>query len=278
MRSWGTRLPLAFFVLLAAYIAAQLLLGPGVAALHLAAPGPARLAIALVLLLPLLALYRLLVRWQEQRRPIAELASAGRTTGLIGGAATGFAMFAAVIALLWAMGFASIVRLPAIAFPFGALAVSLLAATGEELIFRGALFRIVEERFGSLVALAVSAVLFGLVHAPNTGATLVSTLAIAFEAGLLLAAAYLATRSLWLPIGLHFGWNFTEGGLFGAAVSGGKMTGLVKTTIGGPDLISGGAFGPEASVVAIAVCAAVTVILLVIAVRRGNWRTRTTAD
>ena len=58
---------------------------------------------------------------------------------------------------------------------------------------------------------------FGLIHAANKGATLESTLAIALEAGILLAASYILTRSLWLPIGLHFGWNFTEGGIFGAA-------------------------------------------------------------
>ena len=82
----------------------------------------------------------------------------------------------------------------------------------------------------------------------------------------------MVTRSLWLPIGLHFGWNFTEGGLFGAAVSGGKAEGIVKTVITGPPLISGGEFGPEASLIALAVCLLVTAILLAIAIRRGHWR------
>jgi hypothetical protein len=274
---WGMRLPLMFFVLLAGDIAAQLLLGPGIAALHLGAPGLARLALAPVAVVLLLALYRIFVHRLEKRRPVAELSGTGLASGLLGGAAIGFMMFVAVIALLWSMGFASITPLTAAAFPLGAAGSALLAATGEELIFRGVLFRIVQERFGSLAALVLSAALFGLTHAFNSGATLVSTLAIASEAGLLLAAAFLATRSLWLPIGLHFGWNFTEGGVFGATVSGGRTTGLVKTIIGGPDLISGGAFGPEASIVAVLVSVAVTAVLIAVAVRRGNWRRRVPA-
>src|SRR5262249_39839900 len=113
---------------------------------------------------------------------------------------------------------------------------------------------------------------FGLLHAANPGATVVSTVAIALEAGALLGMAYAASRSLWLPIGLHFGWNFTEGGLFGAAVSGGHSQGVINSTIAGPALVTGGLFGPEASVIAVAVCLFATVVLSVSAVRRGRWR------
>src|SRR5581483_7760086 len=99
-----------------------------------------------------------------------------------------------------------------------------------------------------------------------------SSAAIALEAGILLAAAYLLTRSLWLPIGLHFGWNFTEGGIFGAAVSGNGAKGLINTSLSGPQLLSGGAFGPEASVAAVGVCLVAAVVMLVLAARRGEWR------
>jgi hypothetical protein len=111
-----------------------------------------------------------------------------------------------------------------------------------------------------------------LLHAGNHGATTASTLAIALEAGILLAAAYVLTRSLWLPIGLHFGWNFTEGGIFGAAVSGGKSHGLIATSFSGPDWLTGGAFGPEASVPAVVLCVITAMILLVLAIRRGEWK------
>ena len=66
---------------------------------------------------------------------------------------------------------------------------------------------------------------------------------IVLEAGVLLGLAYAATRSLWLPIGLHFGWNFTEGGIFGASVSGRAYHGMFKFSLSGSDILTGGAFG-----------------------------------
>ncbi len=94
------------------------------------------------------------------------------------------------------------------------------AAVTEELMFRGLLFRLVERGLGTYIALALSGAVFGAVHLLNQDATLVGGVAIAIEAGGMLAAAYAATRSLWLPIGLHFGWNFAESGIFGTEVSG----------------------------------------------------------
>lgn len=93
-------------------------------------------------------------------------------------------------------------------------------AVSEELLFRGVVHRILEQRTGSIVAIAVSSLIFGLTHAVNSNATRWGTMAIAVEGGARLAIAYTATRSLWLPIGLHFAWNFTESGMFGTAVSG----------------------------------------------------------
>lgn len=124
----------------------------------------------------------------------------------------------------------------------------------------------------ALIAIILSGALFGLLHALNPGATLASTAAIAVEAGVLLAAAYLVTRSLWLAIGLHIGWNFTEGGIFGAAVSGGKSHGLITTAFAGPDWLTGGKFGPEASLTAVILCVVVAAVLLAVAIRRGEWK------
>jgi hypothetical protein len=100
----------------------------------------------------------------------------------------------------------------------------------------------------------------------------VSTVAIALEAGALLGVTYAASRSLWLPMGLHFGWNFTEGGVFGTAVSGGQSHGLIESVLSGPTLVTGGAFGPEASVIALAVCLAATAVTGLWTVRHGRWR------
>jgi uncharacterized protein len=126
------------------------------------------------------------------------------------------------------------------------------SAAMEELLFRGVLFRLVAEWIGPWIGLIVSAVLFGAAHLANPGATAESALAIALEAGVLLGLAYMATGSLWLPIGLHFAWNFCEGPIFGTAVSGGHgaLKSAVTAHLDGPAWLTGGAFGPEAGVFA----------------------------
>jgi len=147
---------------------------------------------------------------------------------------------------------------------------AILAGFAEELLFRGILFRWIEEFAGSWVALIVTAGLFGLVHIENPNATWFSSFAIAVEAGLLLGGAYMLTRSLWAPIGLHAAWNFTQGYIFGIPVSGVPENGLTQAKLSGPALLSGGQFGLEASVLALVVATAAGIWLVVLAVRRGE--------
>jgi membrane protease YdiL (CAAX protease family) len=119
-----------------------------------------------------------------------------------------------------------------------------------------------------------SASLFGLMHAGSHGATTFSTVAVALEAGGMLAAAYVWSRSLWLPIGIHLAWNATQGGLFSAPISGGAARGLLNFRLSpaaGP-LITGGDFGPEASIVALCVCVSLGLVFVVLAIRSGRWR------
>jgi uncharacterized protein len=146
----------------------------------------------------------------------------------------------------------------------------ILAAVLEEVVMRGVVFRILEQWLGSWIALACSAALFGLLHLLNPGATLLNAGAVMLEAGVMLAAAYMLTRRLWLCIGIHFAWNFTQGGIFSAAVSGGATTGLLQARFVGPQWLTGGAFGAEASVVAVVLCSAAGVLLLMAASRRGK--------
>jgi uncharacterized protein len=98
--------------------------------------------------------------------------------------------------------------------------------------------------------------IFGALHLANPNATLWAGLAIAIEAGIMLAAAYVYTRRLWLPIGIHFAWNFVQGGIYGVSVSGVEAKGLLQSTLSGPALLSGGEFGAEASIFAVIVCLA----------------------
>ena len=138
-------------------------------------------------------------------------------------------------------------------------------------LFRGVLFRIVEGRLGTWLSLVLSSALFGLSHLFNPGATLWSAFAIAIEAGGMLAAAYAATRNLWVPIGLHFGWNFAEGAIFGTQISGKDAPeGLLHGALSGPNLLSGGEFGPEASVYSLIAGVLVTIAFMWLARRRGH--------
>jgi membrane protease YdiL (CAAX protease family) len=215
--------------------------------------------------------YRISVRRLEHR-VAAEIAFSKSAWLFLPGVILGLAIFSVVYAILWSIGIAHYKGFGQWAGVVAAGAAALAAAVGEEIVFRGAIFRIVDERLGSTAALLVSAMVFGLLHAMNPGATLLSTTAIALEAGVLLAAAYAATRTLWLPIGIHFGWNFTEGGIFGAAVSGGRSKGLLVFPLRGPAVYTGGAFGPEASVWAVAVCLATSALLIWAAIRLQHWR------
>lgn len=140
----------------------------------------------------------------------------------------------------------------------------------EELIFRGILFRWIEEFGGSWAALAVTSALFGLVHIGNDNATWWSSLTIALVAGTLLGGAYMLTRSLWLAVGIHFGWNVTQGLVWDVPVSGNDVDGLVDARLVGDPLISGGAFGLEASVIALVVAGAAGVWLVKRAVDAGE--------
>jgi membrane protease YdiL (CAAX protease family) len=177
---------------------------------------------------------------------------------LMGG--TLFSLVVLELAVVGSYRVASIHVTPALAI--GALLL-LADAALEELLFRGVLFRLIEEWAGTWIALAVSAVIFGLAHAANPSATWVSSLAIALEAGVLLGAAFVVTRNLWLPIGLHFAWNFFEGPVFGTQISGHRLvTSAVTAHVSGPNIVTGGSFGPEAGLCAIVTCLIAAIALL----------------
>jgi len=259
-----------FWALIAVEVAAQIMPKQILLQLPEANHAAAAIAMSLASALAILLVYWAFVRMMEHRA-VRELAPSRAPAGLIGGAAIGFGLFALTMAILFGLGVASFKATPGNSL-LAPANMAVLAGIGEELLMRGVVFRILEEMFGSLVALIVSAGLFGAAHLGNPGATLTSGVAIALEAGLLLAACYMWTRSLWLAIGLHFGWNFTEGAIFGAAVSGNDFPGLYATTLHGSEQLAGGAFGAEGSVVAVGVCLVAAVTFLTLAVRRGEWR------
>lgn len=199
-----------------------------------------------------------------ERRPVTELAMK-RTWSDIGlGLLLGVCYFAVVVGLMALAGCYRITEAHFALVPLlGAFLQFFYVAVFEEIAFRGVLFRLIDDRWNTTVALIVSALLFGALHLPNPGATLWSSFAIAVEAGLLLGAAYKWSGTLWLPIGIHWAWNFVQGNVLGFAVSGNPVAAKVfSPIISGPEWITGGLFGAEASVPAVVVGLLLTVILL----------------
>jgi membrane protease YdiL (CAAX protease family) len=220
-----------------------------------------------------------LVEWGTGRRTLAQL-GLGRHRALsdLGrGLLLGLALLSAVVGVLALAGWYHLVDGPPETLQDEArdalwwAAIFTAAGFFEEVAFRGIAFRLLEEWLGSAAALALSSAFFGLVHAMNPNATWFATLAIALEAGVLLAAAYMLTRSLWFATGVHVAWNWTQGALFGVAVSGTDVASLLESRTEGPEAWTGGAFGAEAGGVAVLLCTTAGVLLLVYAARRGQW-------
>jgi membrane protease YdiL (CAAX protease family) len=135
----------------------------------------------------------------------------------------------------------------------GLLLFGLVAAANEELIFRGYAFQRLVEAVGAVGAIGLCSALFGAVHLGNPHHTWISTLNTALV-GIPLSVAYLRTRLLWLPIGMHFAWNFVQSFCLGLPVSGIQVPySLLRAEVSGGRLLTGGSYGPEASVLATAV-------------------------
>jgi len=218
----------------------------------------------------LVGLYLAGVRWIEGREP-SELLSRTGPTEFAAGFALGFGLFTTLMLLLWMFGVYRPSGLGSVAPLAGGFLSCVQPAILEEIVFRGFLYRLSAKLLGTWGALALTSALFGAAHAFNDGATMGSSVAIALEAGVLLGAAFALTQRLWLPIGLHLAWNFAEGSIFGMSVSGGPTrVSLIVGTLRGRDLLTGGVFGPEASMVAVIICLGAALFLLSRAVRRGR--------
>jgi len=195
---------------------------------------------------------------------------------LIGGG-----VFSAVMGMMRAVGVYHIAGVNPHFRPLVPLLLFLFLAVFQEIAVRGYIFQTLERRWGTGVALAGSTVFFGLAHlgSPVDGLTTVQRLVgpafISVETGLLLTAAYLLTRRLWLPIGIHWGWNFFETSIYGTANTGSwgdEPNTLFSDRFTGPFLLTGGPFGPEASVICLVIGTYAGLLLLRLAIRKGQWR------
>jgi len=206
-----------------------------------------------------------------EKRAVSELAlpGMGREFGI--GLLIGTGLYAACELILMALGIYRVDGLNPLSFMIPAIAMAISSSVYEELLFRGVLFGAVEKWFGSWAALVVSSLVFGLTHLMNANGTLEGALFIAVEAGILLAAAYMLTRRLWLSIGFHMAWNYTQSAIFSGIVSGNEaQQGLIRSTTNGPDWLTGGNFGVESSVIALLLCTTTGIVMLFMAAKRGK--------
>jgi len=221
-------------------------------------------------ILLVLAVYKFAIR-RIGEQPHDDLPVAGAARGLGAGLLLGFVLFSFIVGIAALFDVYNIVGNGGTSDVVVALVgLAIMPAFMEELLFRGILFRWLEAFGGSWFALALTSGLFGLAHIMNPNATAFSSFAIAVEAGVLLGGAYMLARNLWLPMGLHAAWNFTQGEIFDVPVSGVDAHGLVTAQMSGPELLSGGTFGLEASVLALVPATAVGVWLVVRAIRQGE--------
>ncbi|WP_345066597.1 CPBP family intramembrane glutamic endopeptidase [Acidovorax lacteus] len=270
------RLPPVRMVLLGFILVVLMTLNTDVMSVYAERPGKAVLHVA-ALAIAGVAVYVAYARLIEQRA-VSELALArmGRELGL--GLLLGAGLYAACEFILMALGIYRITGLNPLHYMVPAIAMALSSSVYEELLFRGVVFGALEQWLGSWAALVMSSLLFGLSHLLNPQGTLEGALFIALEAGLLLAAAYMLTRRLWLSVGFHMAWNYTQSAIFSGIVSGNEaQQGWIRSTTHGPDWLTGGSFGVESSVVALLLCTTAGLVLLRMAVRRGQvvapiWR------
>ena len=214
--------------------------------------------------------YKLVIRHLGAKKH-DDLPTKGAIKETAAGLGIGFVLFSLIVGIAALFGVYRIVGPGDASYLLPAIILSaLFPGVVEELLFRGILFRWIEEFGGSWLALAVTSALFGAAHLMNPNASAVAAIGIALEAGVMLGAAYMLTRRLWLAIGIHAAWNFTQGQVWDIPVSGTFVRGLVEAELSGPPLLSGGQFGLEASVIAMAVALAFGGYLLKRAIDRGQ--------
>ena len=200
-----------------------------------------------------------------EKRAITEFSNKGITKYIITGVIIGTILQCLTILIIIINGSFEIVSVNPISDMIIPFTVAFSVAIFEEILIRGIIFRIVEEKLGSYISLFITAIIFGALHLANPNSTGFSGLCVGIEAGFLMGAAYIYARNLWFPIAIHFAWNFMQSGIFGAITSGNEKTSsLLTTKITGSPLFTGGEFGPEGTIQAVIFCSLASILLLII--------------
>lgn len=197
--------------------------------------------------------YNLYVRRIERRQP-SELSTHGMARELGAGLLLGTGLVAATFAILALAGIYCVAGSNPLRFALlTPLAELVLVGMTEEMVFRGVIFGVLQRALGNKAAIGISTLLFSLAHLPNDGISILAVLAIAAY-GVLQAALYMRTRRLWICIGTHVAWNYCVSQVFSSTVSGHSASaGLLRSTLVGDTMLTGGVFGVEGSLVTVLV-------------------------
>jgi membrane protease YdiL (CAAX protease family) len=226
---------------------------------------------ALNMSIALFTYYSLFKRYEH--RDVYEISRRALGKYVTLGFLAGFALLSLTIAILALLGYYRISSVGSYSVLFRALVIITLLAVMEEILFRGVVYRITEEALGTNLALLISTLLFGVLHVTNANANLLSV-ASAGVGGILLAITFTLTRSLWVPIFLHTGWNFAQV-FYGTRLSGmDDFAVFLNGRLEGPVLLTGGDFGVENSLFAILVCLVASGILYRQIALTGRLRAR----
>ena len=238
------------------------------------APTTVRLAAVVVGSAAMLVAYRIAVHLGE-RRAVPELGLRALAAELATGVGIGAMLMVIIIGILWAARWVTIAQTPVTAV-LESLKLSIQSGVIEEVLMRLIIFRLLWRLGGVWPALVITALLFGGLHLSNPDASVFAALCLVAGEGVG-AGLYLLTGRIWASIGMHAGWNFAQGWLFGCAVSG------IDLASGGPlqtkpvenvdVMLSGGGFGPESSIAALGVSLLASALCLLLALRRGRFVT-----
>jgi uncharacterized protein len=224
--------------------------------------------------------YIFLFSWYEKRK-ITELSSSSFGSNANLGFFTGFLLQSTFIFIIFLAGGYAIIQVNPFSYMIPSFTMALTAGFVAEIIIIGIVFRLIEKQFGTTIAIIIMFLLFIIAHSGVKDGNIVSLLATSVVAGLLLPAAYVFSRNLWLPIFLHFAWDFTEPGIYGAINPSISVTkSLFDSRISGPRLLTGGPLGPQNSVQALIISLVLGSLFLWLASRKNNiipFRKRTGA-
>ena len=237
------------------------------------APVLVRLMSVIVGSIVLFGVYALAIVFAERRKP-SELSLKHAAPELIVGLLIGGVLIALIVGALWTAGWVTITPTP-ITRVAESIKQAIQSGVAEEVLMRLIVFRLLWRATAVWPAFIITALLFGGLHLANPDATLFSAACLTAGEGIG-AGLYLLTGRVWMSVGMHAGWNFAQGWLFGAIVSG------LDTFPGGPlqtrpvagvnEMLSGGGFGPESSIAALGFSLLASVIFMFAAWKRGRTK------